>query len=160
VKPLRHVGVDSPIEHVRPLGDFVLVRPLKLDAETYSGALVLPESARIPERGLRRGVVVACGPGDKAMGLRCNDCMADYTSTLKQIGESQIFAASSCPRCGSTTRHWIVNQYLEIVETRRPMHVKPGDTVVYPRVPANGARIGNEDLVLLHEQQHILAVIE
>ena len=43
---------------------------------------------------------------------------------------------------------------------RLPMHCKPGDRVVYARCPDNDVRINGEDLVLLREEQHVLAIIE
>jgi co-chaperonin GroES (HSP10) len=38
--------------------------------------------------------------------------------------------------------------------------VKPGDEVIYPRVPANDLRINGEEYTMLHEEQHCLAVVE
>ena len=46
------------------------------------------------------------------------------------------------------------------------MHVKPGDEVIYTRVPANNVRLNQqysfsrEEYVFLHEEQHVVAVIE
>ncbi len=167
MKPLRYPETKATAEQLRPLGDLVLVRPLKLEAETHSGRLVIPESARMPERGLRRGMVVACGPGDRAIGFMCADCRKFYTSTITMEGDLQSSASkvswhvADCPYCSSSNRE-ILHTGIDghRYEERRPMHVKPGDTVIYPRVPANGLRLGDEDFVLLHEEQHVLAVIE
>lgn len=162
MKPLRYPAASVPVESVRPLGDFVLVRPL-LEPE-QQGQIVLPDSARAPEKGLRRGVVVACGNGDKAVNFCCDDCGANYSSTLRQVGESQVFAVSSCPACGSPGRSmWKLTDGGRLGHgkpfiSRRPVHVKPGDVVIYPRVPANGVQIDGEEHFMLHEEQHCWAV--
>ena len=43
---------------------------------------------------------------------------------------------------------------------RIPLGVVPGDRVVYARCPDNDVRINGEDLVLLREEQHVLAVLD
>jgi chaperonin GroES len=48
----------------------------------------------------------------------------------------------------------------EFWRERVPMDVQIGDRVVYARCPDNDVRILGEDLVLLREEQHILAVLE
>lgn len=100
-----------------PLGDFVLIRRLP-DPDEERG-LIVPGTARDNARGVRRGVVEKCGPGDK------------------------IHAAS--PLGGH--------------HDRQPMNVKPGDIVLYDRVPANDVNIKGQMYTLGHEEQHCLAVI-
>jgi chaperonin GroES len=49
----------------------------------------------------------------------------------------------------------------DLVNGRRiPLGVVPGDRVVYARCPDNDVRINGEDLVLLREEQHILAILD
>jgi co-chaperonin GroES (HSP10) len=43
---------------------------------------------------------------------------------------------------------------------RAPMNVKPGDQVLYQRAPANVVSFDGVEYDLLHEEQHILAVLE
>ena len=113
MKAILHMDIPCELEHLTPLYDFVLVKRLKDKECTESGLVWLPDNARNPEQGLRRGVVLKVGPGDKH------------------------------PAGG-----------------RLPMNAAPGDEIVYPRVPANDIRLNGEEYVFLHEEQHILAVIE
>ena len=49
--------------NLKPLGDRVIVEPIKTDEETFAGgALVLPETAREKPQ---QGKIVAAGPGKK-----------------------------------------------------------------------------------------------
>lgn len=122
MKPLRYPEVNANTSQLSPLGDLVLVR--LLPEKEKEASIVLPDIAHNPERGLRRGVVIACGPGDKV------------------------------------TEGWDVPGGRANTWKRHPMHVRPGDEIIFPRVPANVVNIGGEELILCHEQQHILAVIE
>lgn len=132
MKPLRYPETTATVEQLRPLGDLVLVRPLP-EAEKI-GQIFLPDNARNPERGLRRGVVVACGPGDMR-----------HDFELKALDVPPELS-KPCTDFSWWPRH--------------AMHVKPGDIVIYPRVPANGVTIDGAEHFLIHEEQHVLAVIE
>ncbi len=44
--------------------------------------------------------------------------------------------------------------------SRRAMNVAVGDVVVYSRVPANEIRVDQEVYEIVHEEQHILCVVE
>lgn len=176
MRPLREVSIDYAPESIQLMGDFVLVKP---DAPlAMQGTIEIPDSAIAAQKeyGLQRGKVVACGPGDRVIWFVCADCGMDYTSTLDPRPEGDpncgavrvIYAVASCPRCGSSSRsalldswcgfHGVVHHGNE--RCNRPMHVKPGDTVIFPRVPANRVMIRGEEFVMLHEEQHVLAVIE
>jgi chaperonin GroES len=64
MKPVKYADVETEIEHVQPVGNQVLVKRLP-DLEAPAG-LTLPSSATDSDRpGIRRGVVVAVGPGDR-----------------------------------------------------------------------------------------------
>lgn len=110
MKPIYHPSIETQLESLTPLGDFVLVRRMP---DAPRGLIEVPLSAREPERGLRRGMVVRVGMGDRR------------------------------PDGG-----------------RHPMYVKPGDTVVYPRVPANNVVLNGDEYTLIHAEQHVLAVLE
>jgi co-chaperonin GroES (HSP10) len=165
MKPLREASIDTDPESIIPFGDFVLVRPEE-PADNRNG-IAIPESARASEKeyGLQTGTVVACGPGDRALWCYCNDCEARYTSTLSPRPEGDpncgavrvVYGVATCPRCDSSNREMMSIGH---PECRRPMHVKPGDTVVFPRVPANRLVIQGEEYVILHEEQHCWAVLE
>lgn len=47
---------------IKPLHDFVLVRPIEHEKQTTKSGLVIPDSARVA-KSLARGQVVAVGPG-------------------------------------------------------------------------------------------------
>lgn len=120
--------VPAELADVTPLGDFVLVRRLP-DAESKAG-IWIPDSARNPREGNRRGVVISCGPGDRVHPRHV------VHNALRQLAH------------GTTN------------VPRHPMHVKPGDEIIYARVPANDIRIDGQEYMFLHEEQHILCVIE
>lgn len=44
--------------------------------------------------------------------------------------------------------------------SRAPMHVKAGDRIVYHRAPANVTVINGVEYTFIHEEQHLLAVLE
>lgn len=44
--------------------------------------------------------------------------------------------------------------------SRGCMCVQPGDEIVYARVPANDIRIDGEEYTLLHEEQHVLCIVD
>ena len=64
MRPVKYANVEAAIADVQPVGNQILVKRLP-DLEGPSG-LVLPASARDADRpGIRRGVVLAVGPGDR-----------------------------------------------------------------------------------------------
>lgn len=95
---------------MQPQGDFVLVRRI---VEDRVGSIWIPQIQPQGAEPPRRGVVLACGPGDR-------DKRGD----------------------------------------RIPMNVDVGDEILYRRAPANDICIDGQEYTFLHEEQHILAVIE
>lgn len=165
MKPLRYVGVEHPPESVRPMGDFVLVRPCEPDMETYSGLLEIPENARQPDRGLRMGVVVATGPGDQVAIWICPQCggfqYTVITSETDNAGRHHVVYGAPGKCDGPPFDTIPCGGEFELIGTSRaPMFCSVGETVLYPRVPANVVRINGEELIFLHEEQHVLAVLE
>lgn len=113
MKPILERNIDAVIERLRPLHDFVLVQRIIEDKPAPDSLLVLPDAAKRPVMGLRRGVAVRVGRGDMT------------------------------PDGG-----------------RLPIHVEPGDEVIYTRCPDNDVRINGGEYTFLHEEQHIFAVVE
>ena len=66
MKPFETANVDTPLESVRPIGEFVLVEVLGEVNYIESGAVKPPGATYDPDRpGIRKGRVVAVGPGAK-----------------------------------------------------------------------------------------------
>ena len=160
-------NIECDIEHLEPLGDLVLVKQIPRD----EGLIAAPGRVQISDgrwvdadpSGLRRGVVLAVGPGDPLVVLRCTACgkerkkIATPTYTHEMSIRSDV-RMGVCA-CG--------HKLAEIVgREHRPMGVKVGDEVLYTRVPANNVRLNQQysfsrdEYVFLHEEQHIFAVIE
>lgn len=141
MKQFTHMDIPVELERLRPLYDFVLVKRLPdEESAVTAGGIVLPESARSADRpGLRRGLVVLIGAGDAVFCERCWT-RGSYTS-----GPLGVVTCEDCRGAG---------------KKRHPMNVEPGDVVVYQRAPANDIRLNGEEYVFLHEQQHVLAVLE
>ena len=130
---------------VQPLHDFVLVERLP---DSAPPGILIPESLRNANTGLRIGKVLAIGPGDPARVYECGnpDCS----------GAPHVISSGKTPTC-----YWCGSRMFWTRSTRtHPMHVDIGDRVVYPRVPANDIRINGQEYTFLHEEQHILAVLE
>lgn len=143
-KAHRNANVITSPDEVNPYGDLVLVR--RLPEDDIRGRIFLPNGSANPDKGLRRGVVVSAGPGDKLLLVVCVPCGTTRVRVLDAPW-------GSCEYCGSTEA--------KVLDQRRaPMHAKVGDEVIYTRVPANEIDIDNVTHTFLHEEQHILAVIE
>lgn len=142
----KHLSVAAELEEIRPLYDFVLVRRLDDDGKK-DGLVILPNAARNPMKpGVKQGKVIACGAGDKVAPF-AYECCVKYYSWANE--------SKKCPKC-SKSHHPIA--FWE--DERADMNVKPGDTVLYQRAPANNVVINGGEYVFLHEESQILAVIE
>lgn len=111
---------DGDIASLRPLGDFVLVKPIQSAAA--SSIIIDPKTQMTKdgrwrlqnrETGNQFGMVIAVGAGDK--------------------------------KAETASRH--------------DMNVQVGDTVIFPRVPANEIVLNGEVYCWLREEQHVLAVV-
>lgn len=150
--------IKADVSAVRPLHDFVLVRPHPANDLIINPGVVMTKGGvwRQPrEKGTRTGDVVAIGPGDKLIGVVCTTCCEGGTVVIRgnhqQIGRC---------KCGGERFSLLTKPESGFADVdRAPMSVKPGDVVAYPPVPANEILIGGEKFVLLHEEQHILAVL-
>lgn len=150
IDSVRGVADLRPLEPLRwkadeieLMGDQVLVEPIedaqreRFEAMTPSGLLFIPQKAERDKKRevFRRGRVVACGPGDKyGQGKVRNDACGPY---IPAIAFSKEFPGG-----------------------RFPMSVKPGDVVLYERRAGTDVNLNGTTYVVLHEEQHVVAVIE
>lgn len=140
-------NVPTELADVQPLGDFVLVRRLPDSERTPSGYIVLPDGTRNKREGKRRGVVILVGPGDKRTDITAKEGWKQCTHCAAVWNKEETECV--CGQSGFKTYTY-----------RHPMHVAPGDEIIYDRVPANDIRIDGEEYTFLHEEQHILCVLE
>lgn len=156
----RHVNVDTTDRTLTPRGDFVLVRR-KLELEDRGpNKIVAVDWQRNPKHGLKRGVVVAVGPGDRLFPVRCPDAWKNHPGIGSDFYRLESAKNWHCHECGAPLEFMTNPQTGKPVVWRASMDVKPGDEVLYWREPMNDARIDNEEMVFLHLEQHILAVLE
>lgn len=151
---LRSVSAD--LAKIRPMGDYVLVKRLPNDNPVEG--LWLPKSVQKEVRQLRRGTVCAVGLGDPMIRIRCKACGGERNNMalLKpshRDGQREPIHIASC-NCGETDYELISSNL------RCPMEVQLGDQVLYWRSPANDVCINGEEYVLLHEEQHLVAILE
>lgn len=165
-----HADIEVPLENIKPMGDCVLVRVLPEEEVTASG-IMLPQTGKDSSE-LRIGEVVAAGPGDKLFVWVCNTCLKvwDWNGPVK-MSHKNIAAwreaatskswyrltttknPSPCKVCGES--NWLLNGI-----GHHEMHVKPGDRIWYRRVLANQQMINGELYQLIHEEQHVVAILE
>lgn len=161
--------IEGDVSSIRPLGDFVLVRPLSDEEGGKLTGTGLAELSSLSEfhmtadyryrwnrpKGNRYGEVVACGEGDLMVFMECDTCK----SVTVRIAYKDASSLRKRCDCGGTRRTATIFEHYADV-THAEMFVHPGDIVVYPQVPANEIEINGEKLVFLHQEQHVLAVIE
>lgn len=181
-KIYQDIKID--LDRFRPMGDMVLVKRLP-DPEESAGGIHIPESSRNenrpkdPKERVRRGVVVATGPGDTSFHYQCSGCengraYLTPTSFHKRGAEvTSLKLVTKCWNCGACdwkpVGYDIQNDIFTTDSTRwysasnryaRPMHVKIGDIILWERRPQNECSINGQEFTLLHEEQSILAVLE
>jgi co-chaperonin GroES (HSP10) len=162
--------IVADIERLRPLGDFILVKPLPEDqtAEITDSKLqtrMVSEFTMTRDgryrwnraKGLIYGVAVACGKGDRLFWVGCDKCGLYDTRLAHRIGSRCAFGAVG-KRCEGRTR--IVDHEDRPVVGHADMDVKPGDIVIVSRVPANEIRINGEEYGFFHLEQHVLGIVE
>lgn len=136
----------------RPLSDQVLVRPLPAQDRVSSASLiVIPGNHDRGRLDNKLGVVLAIGPGDPVT-LKCEKCGGTGNEATQREDIPQpteiYFLCMGCDGTG----------YLP--PSRTPLTVSVGDTVLYaPRGWAE-IEIGGETLAVLHDCQHVLAVVD
>lgn len=129
----------------QPIHDRLLVKWEPESARVLS--IWTPESARRPgalgsDRFLRIGRVVATGPGDPC---QCVGKQIEFAASIGVKPESVIPPGPPCERCHAG---------------RIPMQCKVGDRILYDHPSDKEVTIEGEQYVILHEEQHVLAVIE
>lgn len=176
MRELYKVSIPAELENVYPFGDCVLVQRTDADerGETVSPAGVIsPKIPRHAVQSLHTGVVLRVGPGDRLIVFRCATCGA-----LKRINASHsrpfqgrdYSFVTTAPGATDHLSDCDYEDWHQEGEERRPMGVKPGDKILYPRVPANDVRmaafdqqsfnVGGANFTFLHEEQHVWAVLE
>jgi co-chaperonin GroES (HSP10) len=155
------------IETIQPLGDLVLVRRLP-DADSVHGILI-PESARNKKRGddndihgsLRRGIVVALGPGDKLLQFKCPDCGEVAGATMRPESARSATLVPRTPNkkcgCGVSTKWQFATGEPEVYCEMEPAI---GNEVIFERWGSSQFDIDGVEYSLIHEEQSILGVIE
>ena len=167
------------IEDVRLLGDQVLVRCLGT-ADMQSG-IHIPASAqearKIHQSGgdyLHRGEVLAVGPGDKTILTLCRRCgtASQRLDSAKNWNCTETVLGEDKP-CGfPLDRKGELDRFLSKEEStdfsRAAINITVGDIVLYENrrdaalQPKRFPSLDLEDdtLVVLREEQHVLAVLE
>lgn len=149
-----------------PLHDFVLVKPFPPQSVIIDPGVKMTRDFRWVNpraRGNRFATVVAIGKGDRWFGMFCEPCLfgpdkIDGTLICRKMLETA--KRHKCLKCGGVMMRYSDLPGGPVVEGRAPMHVKIGDIVVHPQVPANEVELNGERYFFLHEEQHVLAVVE
>lgn len=144
MRPIFHPSIPAELSQVQPHGDFVLVR--RIPEQERPNLIIAPGWRNKGVDGVKRGEVLAVGKGDRRHEWVCITCGGITHTTEKAPSKG-----------GECRHHW---ERMAVMEDRHPMHVKVGDEVLYHRAPANHISLNGQDYVFLHEEQHVLAVIE
>jgi co-chaperonin GroES (HSP10) len=159
-----HPDIQTKIENIRPIGDFVLVKRLPDEEETVGGLLIPSryrneDRPRNPRQSIRRGVIVAAGPGDKGLLWKCGACGVEkfMAPSGKQYKGEDYMTYAIRSRCECGKRDWTP---VADVKAYANMDATVGDIVLYQRWENNIVRINNEEYTLLHEQSQVIAVEE
>jgi len=158
---------DIDPKDIKLIYDRVLVKDLP-DDDTH-GSIILPPSTLNKGAGLRLGVVMAVGGGDRWIekGFRPGDSEPRRAAvTMCQCGHhekihSQVLENGRKP-CLFVRGE--ADEYQECpckdFNPRLMMEVKPGDIVAYDRRKECELYINHERYSLIHQEQSIYAVIE
>lgn len=160
-------SIIADISKLKPLGDFVLVKPFTLDEQlAMQDRLMAPSPIKMTSdgryvsnrpRGLQYGKVIACGAGDRILCLVCQSC-EKFQHRIERGQESKKWR---CSECGGFD---LVSGAGESPDTadiaRASLDCRLGDVILFPRVPANEISINGEGFVMIHEEQHVWAVVE
>jgi len=127
---------------LKPLGDRILIKPIKNAEETASG-LVLVEH-RKPET---MGEVVA-------VGFCTHPLKAEADEAISDLG---VEAEVSIP----STAEWYASlaSLIQRATARDPL-VKPGDTVIFSWTAGQDITLDDDERYLLMKESDILAVLE
>lgn len=169
------------VENIRLLGDQVLVRCL--GTANMQGTIHIPMSAqearKIHQDGedyLHRGEVLAVGPGDRLVYFWCDNCGTQEQRLVDRLWKTadSVTQVSKVPKCrfcgfGTHTLHdFNHTERTAALTSRAPLGCKVGDVILYERrrdamlkstrFPSLG--LEDEMLLILHDEQHVLAVLE
>lgn len=155
------------VDHIDPktiklLGDRILVEEIDQE-DGRVGSLVIPETCRNKSK-IRRGVVVAVGPGDNCVErvdgkaidadgrpmlrrkwVACDTCRGTGNHITE---DGELVDALNCQACGGRGTGRILPQ------------VKPGDKVLFDRRREAEIRIQGRDYSLVFEEQSIFVILD
>jgi len=141
-------NITAALEKLKPLHDFCLVEHVPETETVLKSGLHMTGDYRWRAdrpRGIRRGRVLAVGLGDRIIFAKCVQCGAEAQRVAGR--------AWRCFECGGD-----LESTGEV--GRCEMGVKPGDIILYPRIPSNDVIINGKEYTICHEEQHVLAVIQ
>lgn len=130
---------------MRPIGDKVIVQPVKPD-KISKGGIVIPDSAKRPPL---MGIVLAAGPGhavENPVPAWLSKCFHVFFYWLDRLSQHQ----ASLPFKG------LVPKYDSII----PNPVKAGDKVLFHRFSGTEIIDNDDDQVIIMTSDDILAVLE
>jgi co-chaperonin GroES (HSP10) len=146
--------MTSEAQSVHPLGDYVLVKPIG-DGLLNSRFILIPGAVLDESLELRKGLVIACGPGDKTYIFACVRCGKEFlrlgTPPEWQDRVDRIDSPEECDECRGI-------EFRFVRTGRAPMYTKPGDQVIFGR--AGDVELDGEQYHIVHEEQHIWAVLD
>lgn len=114
----------TDVYNYQPIDDCVLIQPTPADQE--KGGFALQSSEQQPKS---EGTIIAVGPGIPPYNIKLNISGEATTEVLLRI-ESLI----------------------KLIQTTRPMKVKPGDYVLYGKYAGTKITIGSTEYIMLREK--------
>lgn len=163
---LSQYSATAPSE-IRPIYDRCLVRDIP-DSEMV-GSVVIPQSLLNNGSGLRLGIIVAVGNGDRWIEKGWNNAAQEARRaaiTVCQCGHHEkihsVHGTHGKRACLMVDGQGEEFDYCPCknFSPRLPMDVAPGDKVVYDRRKECEIYIHGERYSLIHQEQSIMAVIE
>ena len=157
----QHYSYVTAPESIRPIYDRCLVRDIP-DAE-FQGSIVIPESARNNDSGLRLGIVVAVGNGDRWLEKGFRPGASEPRRAAVVVCEcghhEKMHDRYGCGLITGEAEDTVVCECATF-NPRLPMEVEPGDKICYDRRRECELFIDGERYSLIHQEQSIFAVLE
>jgi co-chaperonin GroES (HSP10) len=149
------LGGTNPADW-HPIYDRVVIKALPEDVA--EGSILIPDQARDRSK-LRRGLVVAVGPGDPY--IQYGTPNNDGTSKLKAVKCSLCHRAkrlfsTGIPKAGVDNCFACKGTGLGTL----PMTVKPGDVVLFDRRREAEFNVDGETYCLVNESQSVFCILE
>jgi len=171
VKPVRPRGDDTrdhlssklrkqiKVHEWKPYyEDRVLVR--RIDPPRVNALVELPYQSAREKLGIQFGEVVAVGPGNTLLTYFCDHGNRPAVLGNTAYTDRKPGAPKPDCKCGRPMEPLVYTDSGKHASTRQPLSVKPGDRVLYARVPPQEFEQDGETYTFCFEEQHILAVLE